>query len=59
MKDIHPTSRVDNNGNALLGAGETHVDVSQLRDRGVRRDCCREGKLVDIVRHSSERGNTP
>ena len=58
MKDIHPTSRVNNDGNALLGAGETHVDVSQLRDRGIRRDCSREGELVEVVSEGSKCGVT-
>ena len=54
MKDIHPTSRVNNDGNALLGAGETHVDVSQLRDRGLRWDSIREWQLVDVVSNTCE-----
>ena len=58
MKDIHPKSRVDNNGNALLGAGETHIEVGQLRDRGLRRDSRRQGETIDIITDSGKGGST-
>ena len=52
-------SRINDDGNAFLGTGEAHVDVSQLRDRGLRGHCIRQGEIANIVRYSCEGRGTP
>ena len=53
-REAEPKTSIQRAELTTTATGEAHVDVSQLRDRGLRGHCIRQGEIFNIVRYSCE-----